>query len=62
MQNTIGANKNGLKGFILNEESVIKNYGSISIINGKFYLDNNKFNKGNKVAEINFSKTLFKKG
>lgn len=51
------------KSFVLNENIEIKKYGAIFIQNGKFYLTNNKANnKGKIVAEINFHKTLFKKG
>ena len=59
MQKSIDENR---KGFIANEESVIKNYGAIYLNKGKFHLTHEKSFKGNKVAEMNFHKTIDKKG
>jgi len=61
MQKSIEKNK---KSFILNEESVIKNYGAIYLENGKFHLTNNTNSNRNRknVAELYFHKTIMTKG
>jgi hypothetical protein len=50
------------KSFILNEESIITNYGAIYLDNEKFHLTNDKNFNGKKVAEIHFHKTMMTKG
>ena len=51
--------------FILNENIEIKNYGAVYMNqnDNSFELTNDKnFNKGNRVVELHFQKTLFEKG